>query len=129
MSSDWGFVQRRGLALHEGDDETFFCFVSFNIPELTFIQDPWRLPTKYVHWLNVRSGPDVCALTHKSPAQPQVGDSGCSGHHRAAGGAGGAALHALDPRPNGRVRGPPCACGGRCGHGHRGAERGVFPSR
>lgn len=53
MSSDWGFVQRKGLALYDGDEP--FCFVSFNIPELTFIQDPWRLPTKCV-------GPDsdVC---------------------------------------------------------------------
>jgi hypothetical protein len=24
-----------------------FCFVSFNIPELTYIQDPWRLPTRW----------------------------------------------------------------------------------
>lgn len=47
MSSDWGFVQRRGLALHEGDET--FCFISFNIPELTFIQEPWGVPTKYVH--------------------------------------------------------------------------------
>lgn len=51
MSGDWGFVRRKGLALYEGDaaaDDDPFCFVSFNIPELTFIQEPWRLPTKYV---------------------------------------------------------------------------------
>lgn len=50
----WGFIRRKGLALFEdaGDEadgvvgKEPFCFVSFNVPELTFIQEPWRLPTK-----------------------------------------------------------------------------------
>ncbi len=48
----WGFVRRRGLVLYEeegqGASPVPYCFVSFNIPELTFIQEPWRLPTKSV---------------------------------------------------------------------------------
>jgi hypothetical protein len=54
----WGFIRRKGLALYEEPPPVAspqrqpqqqaepYCFVSFNIPELTFIQEPWRLPTK-----------------------------------------------------------------------------------
>jgi len=53
-STMWGFIRRRGLVLYEEEGQEAspeaapYCFVSFNIPELTFIQEPWRLPTKSV---------------------------------------------------------------------------------
>lgn len=35
---------RRNLA---SSTSSPYCFLSFNIPELTFLQDPWRLPTRW----------------------------------------------------------------------------------
>jgi hypothetical protein len=40
-----GFITRDGLVLRE-DGKGPFVFVSFNIPNLTYLEDPWRLPTR-----------------------------------------------------------------------------------